>query len=219
MTTDLLQIAGVSAAVCSVFSILAEVWRPYLAAYLGKKGERLANAEDIAKILTEVRFVTAEAETIKARVSAGTWERQTLWNKRVEVYSDLFDSVVQYGTALNDASAKWHSVHLEAARSHDELVQRLQAAFENLTKQQVGVISNLSRARLFAGPKLDALLAVLYESMNIREDSFRDPSGFQESFGTASGRILAAMRIEIEFGPNHGGAELTGSQAKSKRPT
>ena len=54
MSTDLLQIAGVSAAVSSMFSVFAEVWRPYLAAYLGKKGERLADAEDIEKILKEV---------------------------------------------------------------------------------------------------------------------------------------------------------------------
>jgi hypothetical protein len=196
--SDLLQIAGVSGLISSIFfSIFAKAWRPYFAAYLGKKGERLANAEDIEKILREVRLVTAETEAVKAQISGGIWEKRTLWSKRVEVYSELFDSMVQYGTAVNEASAKWQS-----AQGRDELAQRAAAAFENLTVQQVRVIANQSRARLFAGSKLDAHLSALFDVMGVNEGSLRDPSSFQELFAPLMGKMLAEMRREIEFPPN-----------------
>lgn len=87
--SELLQVAGVSGAVTAVLFVLADFWKAFFAAYLRKKGERLANAEDIEKILCEVKLVTAETETVKAQISGGLWERQMLWNKKVEMYAEL----------------------------------------------------------------------------------------------------------------------------------
>ena len=52
-----------------------------------QKGERLANAEDIEKILTEVQSATAETETFKAQISGGLWE-YLFAARRVELNPD-----------------------------------------------------------------------------------------------------------------------------------
>jgi hypothetical protein len=64
-------------------------WKPYLAAYMAKKGERLATNEDIEKVLKEVRVVTMETERIKTQVSGREWHRQWLLDQRRETYGEL----------------------------------------------------------------------------------------------------------------------------------
>jgi hypothetical protein len=100
------------------------------------------------------------------------WQRQALWNKRVEFYSELWDSMIRFGAGLNEVSAQWQSANSEAGRGHEELTKRAQEAFKNLLDQQTRVIANQTRARLFAGPKLDALLSRLPDAMGISEDSY-----------------------------------------------
>lgn len=83
--SEVFATAGVSSVTTAILFSVAGFWKPYFSSYLAKKGERLANAEDIERILKEVQLVTAETETIRAQIAAGAWDRQTLLIKRIEV--------------------------------------------------------------------------------------------------------------------------------------
>ena len=76
-----------------VNTVVAFAWKPFLAAYMGKKGERLATSEDIQKVLVEVRAVTRETERIKAEISGDEWHRQWVMNQKREIYRELLGVV------------------------------------------------------------------------------------------------------------------------------
>jgi hypothetical protein len=65
-------------------------------AYEQETGKRLATHDDIENVLKEVRIVTRETETIKAQVSADTWNRQTVWNQRRDLYGEIFQAIADY---------------------------------------------------------------------------------------------------------------------------
>ena len=73
--------------------LFAFAWKPFLAAYMGKKGERLATNEDIQKVLNEVRAVTRETEKIKAEISGDEWHRQWVINQKREIYREMLSVV------------------------------------------------------------------------------------------------------------------------------
>ncbi len=79
-------------------------WKPFLAAYMGKKGERLATSEDIEKILREVRLVTSETEAIKARVSGELWDTQSRWNAKHQAYLHLLENLGESMTSAHNAA-------------------------------------------------------------------------------------------------------------------
>jgi hypothetical protein len=56
-------------------------------------GRRLATHEDVQNVLAEVRVVTRETETIKARISDELWNKQKRLELKVSVYQELLGSL------------------------------------------------------------------------------------------------------------------------------
>src|ERR1035437_6281495 len=71
--------------------VYVAIWKPYLDSYMGEKGKRLATKEDINQVLTEVRLVTSETETIKATISGGLWHRQMILGQKRDLYTQVLD--------------------------------------------------------------------------------------------------------------------------------
>ncbi len=194
---EVLQVSGVSGAVTAVLFVLADFWKPFFAAYLGKKGERLANAEDIEKILREVKLVTAETEAIKAQFSGGLWERQTLWNKRVEVYAELLASITDYLNACTDAFSAHNLRKADPAQPHcDQLLleagEKIKASQK---RQQLATASFL----LFSG---NEVMAKFRDFTGLSDAALTPGGNLAEVFApihNAIAELSFAMRREIEF--------------------
>lgn len=206
---EILTMAGVSGGVSAVLFALADFWKPFLASYLGKKGERLANAEDIEKILAEVRLVTAETETIKAQIAGSTWQRQTLLVKRIEVYGSFHGSIVRVATALSAVcGALLRAEETGDSAGAAEAGQRCQKAADKLADEQELLMANLCLARLFAGPSLTEAINQLSESMSLSEgDVLHNPRPFTQAWATMSDQILTEMRRELDLGQDGRGTD------------
>jgi hypothetical protein len=81
--------------------------KAFAEAFQGEAGKRLASHQDIENVLSEVRKVTTETESIKAQISGDAWLKQTIWVQKRESYSallksltDLHDCFVAYASSL-----------------------------------------------------------------------------------------------------------------------
>jgi hypothetical protein len=63
--------------------------RAFKEAFESEAGKRLASRQDVDNVLSEVRNVTRETESIKAQISGDTWLRQTVWVQKREAYAAL----------------------------------------------------------------------------------------------------------------------------------
>jgi hypothetical protein len=82
--------------------LFAVAWKPFLAAYVAKKGERLATSEDIEKLVHEVRAVTSATEKIKSDISAGLWDYQTRWSLKRDTYFRVIEILGELRKHLAD---------------------------------------------------------------------------------------------------------------------
>jgi hypothetical protein len=64
-------------------------------AYAQEQGKRLATHDDIEHVLSELRMVTKETETIKAKIGGDLWLRQTVWNRRYDLYAEIFQALAE----------------------------------------------------------------------------------------------------------------------------
>ena len=72
----------------------------YFNGYYSEKGRRLATHEDIDNVVNELRLVTKETETIKARVGSEAWAWQAVWNQRRDLYAEALQTIVEYRKLL-----------------------------------------------------------------------------------------------------------------------
>jgi hypothetical protein len=71
----------------------------WLSGYSSEKGKRLATHEDIENVLREVKIVTHETETIKAKISGESWRSQRLWEERRSAFAGFLEALA----VLNDS--------------------------------------------------------------------------------------------------------------------
>jgi len=64
-----------------------------LTGYFSEKGKQIATKKDIEDVLSELRKVTTETESIKAQISGNVWLRQTVWTQKRESYASLLRSL------------------------------------------------------------------------------------------------------------------------------
>lgn len=58
-------------------------------AFEQETGKRLATHQDIENVLREVRAVTIETETIRTQIGADFWARQMVWQQKREIYFNI----------------------------------------------------------------------------------------------------------------------------------
>src|SRR6266478_298890 len=78
-------------------TIILWFWKPWVGAYAGEKGKTLARKEDLDAILAEVRAVTIAQKEIESNLSGDLWHRQTRWNEKKDIYTQLIDIVDKIG--------------------------------------------------------------------------------------------------------------------------
>lgn len=62
-------------------------------AFESEAGKRMASHQDIDNILSEVRNVTRETESIKAQINGDAWLSQTIWMEKRKMYGELLKAV------------------------------------------------------------------------------------------------------------------------------
>lgn len=94
------------------------IWKPWAQAYTGEKGKNLARKEDLEKILTEVKAVTATTEAIKADVSGALWVRQIHWNQKRDLYFEVMKLIAELAEAYHRAGAELESGSMSTEDLH-----------------------------------------------------------------------------------------------------
>jgi len=92
-------------AIVALNNLLLWFWKPWTQSYAQEKGKNLARAEDLDRILTEVRAVTASQKQIEAKISDQVWERQWCLNQKRDAYVGLLSAFTDlrstYGRMVN----------------------------------------------------------------------------------------------------------------------
>jgi len=89
--------------------------RAFKEAFEGEAGKRLASRQDVDNVLSEVRNVTRETESIKAQISGDAWLRQTAWVQKREAYVALLKSLDAWNEAINELS--YALAHIEDSQA------------------------------------------------------------------------------------------------------
>jgi hypothetical protein len=119
----------------------------FLAGYLKKKGENLAQKENLDNLIREVHAVTTTTKKIEAEISSGVWDRQKRWELKRDV---LFEA------------ARRIAATFDALKNLDNYLQTeiKNPAIKDLAWTQVGIDENtkwfkakaaLDESRLFIG--------------------------------------------------------------------
>jgi hypothetical protein len=104
-------------------------WKPSLKSYMTEKGKRLATREDIENVLSEVRAVTKETETIKAQIGSDLWLRQTIWNHNRDAYTNI--NIVKLGAGNDDTAV---------------FVPRNLRVYSRVTRPESGIVGSILNA-------------------------------------------------------------------------
>jgi len=109
-------------------------------AFESEAGKRLASRQDVDNVLSEVRNVTRETESIKAQISGEAWLKQTVWMQKRNAYGELLKatSSVQFtsfylnrhfrqrqGGQARSGSEQPTTNQSEVGRFRSELVDRI----------------------------------------------------------------------------------------------
>lgn len=78
--------------------------KAFAEAFQGEAGKRLASHQDVENVLSEVRKVTTETESIKAQISGDTWLKQTVWVEKRKAYAALLKSITVLIQTYRDLS-------------------------------------------------------------------------------------------------------------------
>lgn len=111
----------------SIGAVIGFGLKAYLGSYLTDKGKNLATKEDLQIFVNQVResekakiaaqtqsidqliantkALTATTETIKAKVTDETWNRQQQWIYRQQIYRDLLEATYSIAQTLISASS------------------------------------------------------------------------------------------------------------------
>lgn len=79
----------------------------YLGSYLKRKGENLATHEDIDKLVTQVRAVTAATKQIETKISSDLWDRQKRWELKREILFDAAKKLSEIDNKLLALQTFW----------------------------------------------------------------------------------------------------------------
>jgi hypothetical protein len=101
----------------------------FLAGYLKKKGENLAQKENLENLIKEVHAVTTTTKKIEAEISSGVWDRQKRWELKRDV---LFEA------------ARRIAATYDALKNLDNYLQTeiKNPAIKNLGWTQIGIDEN-----------------------------------------------------------------------------
>jgi hypothetical protein len=116
--------------------------RAYREAFEGEAGKRLASHQDIENVLSEVRKVTTETESIKAQISGDVWLRQAVWLQKREAYAALLKSLNEVERSFKELSLSLAAMESRTAgpESEDNDVQlaeankKREAAYDSLSE-------------------------------------------------------------------------------------
>jgi hypothetical protein len=84
----------------AITTLLSAGCGAYLGAYLKKKGENLATAEDLHQLLIQVESVTQTTKTIEAAISDKMWNRQRQWELKRDAVLSAIESLGRADDAL-----------------------------------------------------------------------------------------------------------------------
>jgi len=97
------------------------VWKPFLHSYATEKGKQLATKEDIDNVLSQVRAVTKETESIRADIQGAVWERQTAWAQKRDIYAALLKTVMELQSSFVKVYSASRPLNAYAAADLDQI--------------------------------------------------------------------------------------------------
>ena len=169
-----------------------------------EKGKRLATREDIEHVLSEVRAVTKETETIKAQIGSDLWLRQTVWGHKREAYVNI----LKCSHHLQDALSS-----LRSTRMTLQILKEQATPAEHLVDMESNIAKNCGEYTEAQGRLLDALteteifvdgipeLRMEYVGNPLLKIAFDPASDPDESFQLLLGINQWTRRI-VELGRN-----------------
>lgn len=102
-------------------------WKPFINAYMAKKGERLATSEDLSRIRDEIKACTIVSEGIKSQIATGMWQQQMLWTSRKDAYVKLLEILDSMSTAYGAAALRAAAGSNEFVKAPDDVTRSLRS--------------------------------------------------------------------------------------------
>jgi len=159
---------GALAALNATFTL---AWKPFLSAYMGEKGKRLATREDVDAVLRELRLVTTETEAIKAQISGDLWLRQAHWNQKRDLYAKLFEST--------DQLWEFYQSHLRLMGHGTDMVfedaGKIEAVNEEISVASTKLVGLATLSIIFLNQEAQDALQQYEQESNTSLRLFRDP--------------------------------------------
>lgn len=179
---------------------------PFLDSYWAERGRISAQSNKIDALIASTEKLTTTTETIKAKLSDETWDKQQRKTKRSERYEDLIEKLHAVIEATIPLRASFHILanyalpeqqQSEAEKERDQAAEALLAA-----------LSEFGRAKQIAclvcgNDPLRILLTLQSPAFNSSKP--KEAEGILEDFGkralTAFHGFIMAVRLELGYEP------------------
>jgi len=164
------------------------VWKPWLGSYAGEKGKNLARQEDLERILTEVKAVTATQKEIESKISGEAWHAQWIMTERRNSYVSALVAFRTYIQRIDD-----HLDNGKIASDNRELaVAEINAASDELIK-------SIAISELFGGA---SFRLEMENAIRFAGDAARAPGGLKglkDKVREIEDRLLAIARTDLKI--------------------
>jgi len=172
-------------------------------AYEQERGKRLANSDDIERILKELAAVTEKAETIKAEVTRSFWHRQTLWMQQRDCYFALLEKASLLQKDVVEVTKAAAVVNIRTPETPQYLAARKEMLELQLraTDAYFALYAEFDRARIFLGEHGCALMNGFVLSFETERIQGQDWDALLKHVVAFKRLFIAAARNDLEVSP------------------